>query len=251
MKDDGVLHADEATTAALAAAGLVTVADVLAASETVRDLPDRSNHRLRVGHVLYHVKRTKRARHSREAAAIQFLQGIGVPTARLAFFGRQRGVGAVAATVDLAPARPLDDLLREGTLTPTAIDAAFAALAAAAATMHQARVHHRDLYLNHVFVDPTGERPGVTIIDVERVRRHVGVLPAAVVKDLAAVEASIPEGTVDLTYRVRLLVHYLRARRFPVRTLLGNLLRRVSTKVERIRAHVPRTPVGAAARPVP
>jgi hypothetical protein len=69
------------------------------------------------------------------------------------------------------------------------------------------------------------------------------------VKDLAAVEASIPEGTVDLTYRARLVVHYLRARRFPVRMLLGNLLRRVSKKVEAIRAHVPRTPVGAAPPP--
>jgi len=249
VKDDDVLHADEATTAALAAAGVRSVRDLLARSECVRDLKDRSNHVLRVGGATYHVKRTKGAKVSREAVAIEFLADLGVPTATLACWGAARGVGAVCGTVDLAPARPFDDLLRERVLTPEAIDAALKALAAAAATMHEARVHHRDLYLNHVFVDPTGARPGVTIIDVERLQRHVGVLPAAIVKDLAAVEASIPEGTVDLTARVRLLVHYLRARRFPVRTLLGNLLRRVSKKVEKIRAHVPRTPVGVAARP--
>lgn len=249
MKADGVLLGDEATLAALEAAGVRTVADAVARSECVRDLRDRSNHVLRAGGLVLHVKRTKRAKASREAAAIEFLAGIGVPTARLAFHGAQRGVGAVAATHDLAPARPLDDLLRERALTPAAVDAAFQALAAAAARMHEARVHHNDLYLNHVFVDPTGARPGVVVIDTERVERHVGVLPRAVVKDLACVEASIPEGTVDLTYRARLVVHYLRARRFPVRTLLGNLLRRVSKKVDAIRAHVPRTPVGAAARP--
>ncbi|MFO0932809.1 MAG: lipopolysaccharide kinase InaA family protein [Planctomycetota bacterium] len=251
MKDDDVLHADEATTAALAAAGVRCVRDVLARSECVRDLKDRSNHVLRAGPAVYHVKLSKRAKVSREAVAIEFLQGIGVPTASLAFWSALRGVGALCGTVDLAPARPMDDLLREGALSPAAIDGAFKALAEAAAAMHEARVHHRDLYLNHVFVDPTGARPGVTIIDVERLQRHVGVLPRAIVKDLAAVEASIPEGTVDLTYRARLVVHYLRARRFPVRMLLGNLLRRVSKKVEEIRAHVPRTPVGAAARPSP
>jgi hypothetical protein len=245
----GHLEGPPEVLAALASAGILTIADVLTRSEAVRDLRDRSNHVLYVGGLAIHVKRGKGWGESREAAAIDALARVGVPVARVAFHGRDRRHGHVVGTFDLAPARPLDDLLRDGALSPVAIDAAFHALAEAAAALHGAGLHHRDLYLNHVFVDPAAARPSVTLIDVERVRRHHGLLGHAVVKDLAAVQASIPPGARSCVAQTRFLVHYLRARRFPVRMLLGPLLRRVVAKADSIRSHVPRTPVGEAARP--
>ncbi len=251
MSDDGRLTGAADVLARLAEAGVVTVGDVLAKAQAVRELPDRSNHVLRVGEAVFHVKRSRRRGPSREAAAIALASAAGVPTATVAFQGVARGEGSVVGTIDLAPARPFDDVLREGTLSAHGRDAAFRALAEATAALHQARLHHHDLYLNHVFVDPTGARPGVTIIDLERTTSHHGLLGRAVVKDLGAVEASVPEGVLSCAERARFLAHYLRSRHFPVRSLLGPLLRRVVKKAAQIRAHVPRTPVGEAARPRP
>ncbi len=251
MTDDGRLEGPPDVLARLAAEGVATVGDVLARAETVRELPDRSNHVLRVGADRFHVKRSRRRGPSREAAAIALARKAGVPTAMVAFAGRVKGAGSLVGTFDLAPARPLDDLLREGALSVPARDAAFRALAEATAALHRARLHHHDLYLSHVFVDPTEARPAVTLIDLERVTSHHGLLGRAIVKDLAAIEASIPDGIVSCEGRARFLAHYLRSRHFPVRSLLGPLLRRVVRKAALIRRHVPRTPVGEAARPGP
>ena len=248
MSGDGRLEGRPEVLEALAADGVRTVADVLARAECVRDLPDRSNLVLRAGGRVFHVKRRRGRAASREAAVITALTGYGVPVVALAFSGRDRAHGSVAGTLDLAPARPLDDLLREGALGREGVDAAFRALAVATAHLHDRKLHHRDLYLCHVFVDPAAPS-AVTWIDVARVARHHGVLGPRVVKDLAAIESSVPDGVLSCPARARFLRAYLVARRFPVRSLLGPLLRRVVRKAARIRAHVPRTPVGDAARP--
>ena len=249
MKPDGRLEGDPAALEALAADGVRTVAEALARAECVRDLPGRSNHVLSAGGLVLHVKRTKSRRPSAEAAAIRRAGEAGVPVPRIAFEGVDPKLGAVVATYDLAPARPLDDLLAEGALSPEAARAALLALARAAAALHGARLHHHDLYLNHVWADPAAPAPSVTVMDLERLSRGHGVLGRAVVKDLAAVEASVPAGVVSCKERARLLAAYLEARGFPARLLLGPLLHRVVKKAAAIRRHVPRTPVGEAARP--
>jgi hypothetical protein len=245
----GALEGPADVLSRLRAVGILTVADVLERSEAVRDLPGRSNHVLRAGGDVLHVKRSKSRRSSPEAAGMAAAAAAGVPVPRLAFTGIDRRLGSVVGTFALAPARPFDDLLRERALSPAQVDAAWAALAEATARLHKANHRHRDLYLNHVFVDPTSPRPGVTLIDWERLGPHHGVLGSGVVKDLAAIESSVPDGTLSCPARARFLVAYLRGRGFPVRTLLGPLLRRVVRKAARIRAHAPRTPVGDAARP--
>lgn len=248
MSDVGRLDGDARALAALAAAGVATVADVLARAECVRDLPGRSNHVLSAGGLVLHVKRTKSRRPSAEAAAIRTAMEAGVPVPRIAFEGVDRTRGAVVGTYDLAPARPLRDLLAEGALSPAAADAALRSLARAAAALHGARLHHHDLYLDHVWVDPASPDPSVTLIDLERLSRGHGVLGRSVVKDLAAIEASVPAGVFSCRRRARFLEVYLGARGFPGRLLLGPLLRRVVRKAAAIRRHVPRTPVGDAAR---
>ncbi len=246
---DGLLRGDDRVVAALSAQGIRTVADVLARAETVRDLPDRANLVLREGGVVLHVKRSRSRGPARAAAGLEAAAGAGVPVPAVALVGRDRRLGSVVGTASLAPARPLDDLLRERALSPPQIDAVLSALASAVAALHEARLHHRDLYLNHVFVDPSSPRPGVVLIDWDRLSRHGGRLGHAVVKDLAAIESSVPAGSLPCLRRARWLGPYLLARGLPVRTLRGPLLRRILRKAARIRRHLPRTPVGAAARP--
>ena len=244
----GDLVGDPTVLTLLATAGIRSVTDVIARSECVRDLPDRSNHRLAVGGAVFHVKRRKSRRASREAAALAAARGAGVSVPTVAFEGLDPREGSVVGTGDLAPARPMDDLIREGRLVGPPLAAAFRSLAEAAAALHGARYHHHDLYLNHVYVDPAAAAR-VTLIDLERMTRHHGALGGGVVKDLAAIEASVPAGATSCKARARFLAHYLRARGVPVRRLLGPLMHRVVKKAAKIRDHVPKTPVGDAARP--
>jgi hypothetical protein len=226
-----------------------TVADVLQRATVVRDLPARANLVLEAGGLRIHVKLCKRGRRPREAHGIEIARAARVPTATLAFRGHDPRHGSVTGTLDLAPARPLDDLLREGALGRVQARRAFETLADAVATLHDAGRNHRDLYLCHVFVRFEGSEPRLAIIDLERLRKHRRLLGPRVVKDLAAVVSSIPPGTVPGQQAARFLLRYMIRRDIPRRGIYPGLMRRVRRKAARIRAHVPRTPVGDAARP--
>ncbi len=251
----GRLDGPSEALAALDAEGIASVGDVIERAEAVRDLPDRSNHVLSVGARRIFVKRTKSIRGRnlrdglpREAHALRRCEQAGVPTARLAFQGHDPTLGAVTGTFDLAPARPLDDLLREGRLDDRQRRHVLRALARATASLHNAGLHHRDLYLNHVYVDPD-RSDTCALIDLERLARHRRALGRWVVKDLGALASSIPEGTVSDSEQTRFLIRYLRAHKLPRRGVVPGLVRRVQRKVRRVKRHVPRTPVGDAARP--
>jgi len=244
---NGVLEGAPEVVRLLARARIATVADVLARAERVRDLPGRSNHLLRVGRETFFVKREKRRRRSREAIGLATARAAGVPCARVAFVGADAREGALVGTFGLGRARPLDDLLREGRLDGRRRRDAMRALAAAAAALHGAGLHHRDLYLNHAYVDPAARRTTVVLIDLERLGRHRTRLGRWVVKDLAAIQASIPEGTLAPAERHRFLLEYLRERGLSARSVGASLARRVARKAARLRRHVPRTPVGPGA----
>ena len=233
----------------LASEGITSVARVLERSECVRDLPDRSNHVLRVGSLVVYVKRRKRASRSAEALAIARAQEAGVPTATIVFEGVDRVNGAIVGTLDLAPARPLDDLLAEGLLSQRQRVAVTASLAVAVAALHRARLFPRDLYLNHVFVDAGDALGRVTLIDLERMTEPRWFTRRAMIRDLAALRASIPGDAVSPYDRRRFLEAYLLARGLDPNATVEPLARAVSRKAAAIRKHVPRTPVGDAARP--
>ncbi len=229
--------------------GVRTVADVLERATCVRDLKDRSNHVLEAGGLKVFVKREKNRRRTREADAIQAAAERRVPTATLAFSGVDPDLGALSGTLDLAPARPLDDLLRDGALSSVQIRRTLVALADAVGTLHDGRRSHRDLYLCHVFVRFDGDAPVLAIIDLERMRRHRRLLGPRVLKDLAALWSSVPEGTTTVLQRARFLLRYMARRGIPRRGVYDGLVRRIRRKGARIRKHVPKTPVGEAARP--
>jgi tRNA A-37 threonylcarbamoyl transferase component Bud32 len=235
--------------ARLAAAGIRTVHDVLQAATCVRDLKTRANLLLEIDGLRLFVKHAKKARRAREAEALGKLAALRIPTATVAFSGVDPEHGAVTGTVDLAPARPLDDLLREGALDQAQRRHVATALADVVGALHDARLNHRDLYLCHVFVDPDDSQLTPHLIDLERLRRHRNLLGPRVVKDLAALLSSLPDGTTRELLQARFLLRYMVRRRIPRRGVYAGLVRRVRRKAERIRRHVPKTPVGEAARP--
>jgi hypothetical protein len=173
----------------------------------------------------------------------------GVPVPPLVFHGADERLGVVTGTRDLGPARPLDDLLREGRLDGVPRLTALIRLSIAVARLHAQGLHHRDLYLNHVYADPRRDDPLVAIIDWDRCGRHRLPYGRWVVKDLAALLSSIPPGTVTDREQIDFLVRYLGMRGRGVTTSSRRLARRIARKAARLRAHVPRTPVGEAARP--
>ncbi|MDJ0972919.1 MAG: lipopolysaccharide kinase InaA family protein [Planctomycetota bacterium] len=245
---DGALAGVAETLALLDAAGIRTAADVLERSRCVRDLDDRSNHVLEVDDRTWFVKRTKRPRRRdarpREAATLERLAQLEVPTAALAFWAMDATHGAVTGTASLDPARPLDELLEDGVLDAATRRRVLKVLARTVARLHAAALHHKDLYLNHLYLDPADPDLTVRLIDVERVARHRRALGRWVVKDLAALRHAVPEGTITEGEMTRFLARYLRARDLPRRGVLAGLARRVRTKARRMARHIPRTPVG-------
>ncbi|MFM8980969.1 MAG: lipopolysaccharide kinase InaA family protein [Planctomycetia bacterium] len=245
--------------AAARAEGVGSVADVLDRAEYVRDLPQRSNHVLRLAGCVLHVKRAKPRgflrrvpREDPEARGLARLAAAGIPCAQALLWGRDRRLGTLVATADLAPARPLDALLAEGWSPPGGPGALAGALAGLAARLHDAGLHHRDLYLNHLYADPAAGAGALrlVLIDAERVGRHRARLGRRVRKDLACLLASGPAAWWEPARAAQLVENYLAGRRLPA-GLGARLLPRLLRKAARIRGRTPRTPVGEAARPRP
>lgn len=234
---------------ALAARGIRSLADLLEHATVVRDLPARSNLELEIDGTRIFIKREKKRRSSRELAGIEAAREARVPTAEVVLRGSDPLLGAFLGTRDLAPARPFDDLLRDGVLTGREVRRVFAVLADVVANLHDARRNHRDLYLCHVFARMDGDQARVTLIDLERLRKHRRLLGPRVVKDLAAIFSSIPEGTTSEHQMARFLLRYMRRRGIPRRGVYPGLVRRIRRKMRAIRRHLPKTPVGEAARP--
>ncbi len=91
-----------------------------------------------------------------------------------------------------------------GSLIPT--------LAAFVARLHERGYVHRDLYLSHIFYDPT-RRPETSLhlIDLQRVMRPRRLHRRWIIKDLAALNFSTPRELVLNAERLRWLTHYLGA----------------------------------------
>jgi heptose I phosphotransferase len=172
----------------------------------------------------------------REWEATAAVRALGIATPEPVLLVEEEGIvpgRSLFATAALADARALDEVL------PQTDHRSRRAIARAAAglvrRLHDADLFHRDLYLCHLWIDPTG---ALTLIDLHRLAS--GLRPRArwVVKDLAALHVSCPAGAVSRTDGIRFLRAYLGTGR------LGRdgkrLARRVVRKAARIAAHVPR-----------
>jgi Ser/Thr protein kinase RdoA (MazF antagonist) len=193
----------------------------------VRRLPDRENLRFHLdapaGRALLHAKRHRSPREGpRELEWHRRLAALGVPVPAPAAAGP-----GFFASETLPGAVPLDDALRRG--LPAAEKRRLArALAALARRLHDARLCHRDLYLNHVLLTPDGR---LHLIDLQRVRRFR--LERWRVKDLAALRASSALPGVTRADRLRFLVAYAGGR--PAPRLCRRVERRAARVLRRIR----------------
>lgn len=104
-------------------------------------------------------------------------------------------------------------------------------VAVVARTMHQAGLHHQDLYAGHILLPEESSR-GIHILDLGRVRRHRHLATFWIVKDLAQLHYSTPWFTKS--DHLRFLATYLGR---PLVSTDRVLIRRILAKAARIRKH--------------
>jgi hypothetical protein len=144
-----------------------------------RTLPDRENCTLDLSPgalgadaMRLHVKRYRGARGRAMAAAevrgLELLESAGIETTPLVAYGRTLRSGAFVITEDLAGFAAADRVINQG----VPFDRLCSPTARLAARLHDAGLHHRDLYLCHFFarIDADGS-VALRLIDAARVRR--------------------------------------------------------------------------------
>lgn len=184
MNPRGEWRIEEPWREALAAAGMGSL-EAWRTDERItiwRDVRERQNGVIELGHERFHVKRL-RPPHGRkvlaEAQGIRLLEEAGIATVPLVAWGcNPRGEG-VLVTRDLAGFRPADQLIADG--RPFAVFAE--GTARVAGRLHGSGLHHRDMYLCHFLFNEAGE---VHLIDAARVRKLPWLARRRwIVKDLA------------------------------------------------------------------
>ena len=200
-----------------------------------RSLPDRENCTLDATladgrRVRWHVKRYAAARGERspaeaEIAGQRLLVERGVPTVDIVAWGLLSDGRSFVILDDLDGFDAADKLIERGLsfaqlLEPTA---------RLAAQLHEAGLHHRDLYLCHFFARASDANVELRLIDTARVRPLPRFLGARwVIKDLAQFwysTLSLPAVTDG--QRSRWLAVYCRARSVDPHTLLPKIERKV------------------------
>jgi hypothetical protein len=176
-----------------------------------RKLPDRENctfdGELPDGrHVRLHVKRyTAVSAAGSEVEGHRLLLRAEVPTAPLVGWGTWGGQSFVIFD-DLSGYSPADKLIARG----APFEALLEPTADLAARLHNAALHHRDLYLCHFMARTTGDAGELRLIDTARVRRLPGWLTRRrwIVKDLAQFWYSTQKLPVTNEQRSRWLERY-------------------------------------------
>lgn len=156
-----------------------------------------------------------------EARAIGLLIEHAIPTVPLVAWGMAADGRGFLITSDLTGLVPADRAIGEG----MPADRLLPRVAALAARLHTARLHHRDLYLCHFFVHPAQDDMPLHLIDPGRVAR----LPAFpldlrwIIKDLAQLCYSLREA--DLTaHEPATIDAYFREAKVPCPSLIRLLL---------------------------
>lgn len=150
-----------------------------------------------------------------EWAWMKCLGADGIECVKPVAFGERlcRGKETQSAIVTLAV--PGDSLERWagrwGEGDRARIDSLIPTLAAFVARLHERGYVHRDLYLSHIFYDPTRQPETLHLIDVQRVMRPRRRHRRWIIKDLAALNFSAPRDLVFSAQRLRWLTHYLGA----------------------------------------
>lgn len=214
-----------------------------------RKLADRENCTLDAARadgtrVRLHVKRYTATRKNvtpaeTEQGGYAALQRAGIPTVDVVGWGSVTDGRSFFVTLDLAGYEDAEKLVARGGAT---FESLLQPTADLAAKLHNAKLHHRDLYLCHFFAAAPagglrgGPRPDVKLIDAARVRRLGSWFTRErwIVKDLAQFWYSTLSLPVTEDQRVRWLQRYAEQRGLPGP---GGLRRAIERKVRWIAQH--------------
>lgn len=161
--------------------------------------------------IRWHVKRNLSHVAARdEMQGLKLLQEAQIPTLSLVAYGEISGGKSFIISEDLAGYAPADKLLAEG----FSFDRLREPLADLAAKLHNAGLHHRDLYLCHFFVKADADRVDVRLIDVARVKKLPAFLTRQrwIVKDLAQFWYSTRPLSIGESQREAWLKRYMEER---------------------------------------
>jgi hypothetical protein len=215
-----------------------------------RKLPDRENctwdFSTDTGAIRLHVKRFPPMRSSPaklEADGYRLLEENGIPTANVAAWGILDDGRSFIATEDLAGFTPADKLIE----FETPFDRLLIPTADLAARLHNAGLHHRDLYLCHFLARLDENKPiELRLIDAARVRRLPGPLTRRrwIVKDLAQFWYSTLGLNVSDTQRDAWLRRYCGQTKIPqIEALKKSIIRKsdmIAAHDRKLRARQPR-----------
>lgn len=184
-----------------------------------RTLPERENATLDTVNedgrpIRLHIKRfapIHRSRHSKtpadiEAAAIQLLTDHQIPTVPLVAWGHLTDGRSFIMTQDLAGHAPADQWAD----SEAKFEKLIQPVAHLVAQLHTAGLHHRDLYLCHIFIAEAADGLSLRLIDAGRVR-HLPRWPMRrrwIIKDLAQLWFSTLALPAGDTQRRRLIEQY-------------------------------------------
>jgi heptose I phosphotransferase len=170
--------------------------------------------------------------------AIQSLHEAGVPTLTPVAFG-EVGERSLLLTDDLRTELTLFDWARAPSAHAVQSGehlpgkrAMIARVAVIVRRMHEAGIHHQDLFLHHILVCGEPARLDMRVIDPGRAWRHDRLSLRWIVKDLAQLDASA--GSLTRADRLRFLRLYLGRPFRPLDRVLAFL---VALKSRRIAAH--------------
>jgi hypothetical protein len=172
-----------------------------------------------------------------EWAWIQRLTADGIPCVEAVAYGEEVRRGREARSAILtaeAPGRSLERWVREwGEADRPMVRRLVPATASLISGLHGCGYIHRDLYLSHVFFDPSQpiER-SLRLIDLQRVIQPQCCIRRWVVKDLASLNFSTPSSLVSRSDRLRWLRLYLEVEKLDAAA--RRLVYRVIGKTQRI-----------------
>jgi heptose I phosphotransferase len=187
----------------------------------------------------------RRSSAMREWEGIRRVREAGILTMEPVAFGERRRfgmeMGSFTLTRGVEGGERLEDLLPRRFTPPVPARrvaekrALIRSISLLVRSLHGAGLHHRDLYLCHVFLRAGPEEGSLLLIDLQRVGARARDANRWVVKDLAALQYSAPPEIVTRSDRVRFLKGYLGLDRLDRRA--KGLARRVIRKARRVAAH--------------
>jgi len=167
-----------------------------------------------------------------EVNGVKLLNDAGIPTLTLVAWGKDSAGRSFTISEDLEGFQDSEKLVQSGlSFAPEFYDSC----AQVAANLHDAGLHHRDLYLCHFFSQTKATRTEIRLIDVARVKKLPRFFRSRwIVKDLAQFWYSLIQIGVDESSRWGWLRSYARYREIPA---VGWLAWKVKRKARWIARH--------------